>query len=67
MSLKRRILSNGRMNEKTSENTVDHGLVVIILALLAFGLVMVFSAINGVYGLIIDTKTSACFFAPLWV
>ena len=44
MSLKRRILSNGRMNEKTSENTVDHGLVVIILALLAFGLVMVFSA-----------------------
>ena len=42
MSLKQRVLSNSK--RKTSENTVDHGLVVIILALLAFGLVMVFSA-----------------------
>ena len=44
MALKQGILSSVRKNRKTSENSVDHGLVVIILALLAFGLVMVFSA-----------------------
>lgn len=44
MSLKHGRLSAGRKNKKVSENTVDHSLVVIVLALLAFGLVMVFSA-----------------------
>ena len=44
MSSKLRKLSDGRKNRKAPENTVDHTLVVIVLSLLAFGLVMVFSS-----------------------
>jgi len=44
MSVKHKILSTGNKDSKTEKASVDHSLVVIILALLAFGLVMVFSA-----------------------
>jgi len=44
VSVKNKILSVGNKDKSLSKNTLDHSLVVIILALLAFGLVMVFSA-----------------------
>lgn len=44
MSVKQRLLPSGNKDKKTEKNSVDYSLVVIILALLAFGLVMVFSA-----------------------
>ena len=44
MSVKNRIFSIINKDKSESKNTLDHSLVVIVLALLAFGLVMVFSA-----------------------
>lgn len=44
MSLRSELKAAGRKKKKTSVNNIDHTFLVIVLMLLAFGLVMVFSA-----------------------
>lgn len=44
VSLRSELKAAGRKNKKSSENSIDYTFLVIILMLLAFGLVMVFSA-----------------------